>query len=158
MEEKKTATTKLKDAITSDDILGKDVIDSEGEFIGIAEQLFIDAKRIEIRGVLIDKGFLKSGLIIGKGYIKEIKSHAIFLKIRPALNIKNKIVFDLDGKYVGKVKDVQLAGNRNKIKNIVVTFGILKRNYIISARYIKNISQNVFLNEKIGKIVYSKIK
>lgn len=140
----------LDNAITSDDILGKDVIDSEGEFLGVVENIFIDPETVELAGISIDKGLLKNGLLIGKNYIKNIAPHAIFLKIQPAFNLKGMFVFDAEGKKIGIVHDVKLYGNKNEIENIIVKSSLGEAT--ISSKYIKNVGDNVFLNEKIENV------
>ena len=102
----------LDDTITSDDILGKDVVDHDGEFIGVVEKVHINPNTIELMGISIDKGFLRTGLAIGKDYIAQITPHAVLLKIRPAHKIKGMQVFDVDGNKIGIVTKVDLAGKK----------------------------------------------
>jgi len=136
----------ISKTITSDDVLGKDVIDSEGDFIGIVENLHISPEHFEVIGISVDKGFLKKGLFIGKGYIKRITPHAIFLSIRPAFSIKGMAVFDKEGKKIGIVKEVILTGTKNQIKNLKIRSGILRREADVSAEQIDSIGHSVFLN------------
>ena len=110
----------LTDTITSDDILGKEVIDAEGGFVGVVENVLIDPETVEIIGISIDNGLLKKGLLVGKNYIKNVAKHAVFLKINSAFNLKGMFVFDIEGKKVGKIYDLQLYGTKNKIQNIFV--------------------------------------
>jgi len=135
----------LENAVTSDDVLGKEVIDSKGEFLGVVESLFIDPETVEVAGIAIDKGLLKKGLIIGKSYIKNIAPHAIFLNIQPAYNLKGMIVFDREGKKMGAIREVQIHGTKNEIENIVIKSSIGE--LTIPSEYVKHIGDNVFLNE-----------
>lgn len=136
----------LESSITSDDVLGKEVIDAKGEFLGVVESLFIDPETVEVAGIAIDKGLLKKGLIIGKSYIKNIAPHAVFLNIQPAYNLKGMIVFDSEGKKIGAVREVQIHGTKNEIENLVVKSSLGE--ITIPAEYIKHIGDNVFLKGK----------
>lgn len=136
----------LKNTITSDDILGKDVIDTEGVFIGIAEKVLIDPKGLDFVGIEVDKGFLKKGLSIGKSYIERIMASAVFLNIRVVYEIKGMKVFDKIGGLVGTVRDVELIGEKNSLKQIIVRQGMIKKDIEIPAEFIQTIGENVILN------------
>lgn len=131
--------------LTSDDILGKEVIDLEGEFIGVSDVLYMNDKTFDVIGVSVDKGFLKKGLIIGKNYIDRVTPYAIFLKIKPAYKIKGMEVFDVKGKKIGLVTQVNFNGKSNSIKEIVVKKSMFK-NVVIPANYIERVGYNVLLN------------
>lgn len=150
MQQKSISGKKISKAITSEDILGKEVIDSEGAFIGVAEKIFIDPKFMDFIGISVDKGLIRSGLTIGKNYIDRIDDYAIFLKIRVVYDIKGKLVFDKDGKKVGTVSSIDLYGKQNKIKTIYVKpdsfLFFSKEKIAIPADYIENIGDNVILN------------
>jgi len=139
----------LDGAITSDDILGKDVFDSTGKFIGIAEKVFIDPINLSFLGIAVDKGFTRKGLTIGKGYIKNITSDAVMLNISVAFEMKGMEVFDNEGKSLGKVKSVNLRKNKNELISIEVSPGSLRKNIIIEKDDIQTIEENIILS--IGK-------
>ena len=152
MTQQKISDENQEDSITSDDILGKDVIDSGGEFIGIVDKVFVNPTSIEIIGISIDKGFLKKGLEIGKTHIERISSYAVFLKIRPAFRLRGRFVFDINGKKLGKVFKVNLYENKNQIKSLVVKSGIFQEKYEIESKIISKIGRNVFLNDKMENL------
>ena len=157
MKQKSISGKAIGKAITSEDILGKEVIDAEGAFIGVAEKVFIDPKFLDFIGISVDKGLIRSGLTIGKSYIDKIADHAIFLKIRVVYDIKGKLVFDKDGKKVGTVSSIDLCGGKNKIKNIYVKPNFFlfsfKNKIVISEEYIANIGDNVILNVTINNLI-----
>ena len=154
MQEKNISGKKINKTITSEDILGKDVIDAEGGFIGVAEKIFINPKSMDFIGISVDKGLIRSGLTVGKNYIDKITDHAIFLKIKVVYDIKGMLVFDKDGKKVGKVSSIDIYGNKNKIKNIYVKpsfhLFLFKENIVIPEDCIGNIGDNVILSVKIS--------
>jgi len=153
MQEKSISGRKINKSITSEDILGKDVIDAEGGFIGVAEKIFIDPKLMNFIGISVDKGLIKSGLTIGKSYIDKVTDHAIFLKIRVVYDIKGMLVFDKNGKRVGKVSSIDLYGNKNKIKRLYVkSRSFFKEKILIPEDYIENIGDNVILNVTLKQL------
>ncbi len=105
---------------------------------------------MEFVGVLVDKGFLKKGLRIGKGYIRKITSHAIFLNIKVLYEMRGKEVFDKNGKKIGNVTDIKLWGNKNKIHTLYVNsnigYKLLGKHMNIPAEMIDTIENNVILN------------
>ena len=134
----------LNEAITSDDVLGKDVIDADGKFIGVAEKVFIHPTGLEFMGIEVDKGFLKKGLSIGKDYIERIAKHAVFLNIRVAFEMRGMSVFSRMGENIGKVTDVELIGYKNEIKAIHVKQE--GKDILIPSSLIVKIGEGVFLN------------
>ncbi|MBS3090819.1 PRC-barrel domain-containing protein [Candidatus Pacearchaeota archaeon] len=153
MVREKISVENAGELITSDDILGKEVIDAEGDFIGIAESVFINPKNLDFVGISIDKGFLKKGLMIGKEYVKNITPYAVFLNVRPAYLLKGMDIFDIEGEKVGSVKELILRDNKNQIKKIITSLGMLKKRIEIDAQFIKSIGENVFLNVKKREII-----
>lgn len=110
----------LEGAITSEDVLGKDVIDSNGVFLGVSDKLYIEPKTLRVLGISVDKGFLRNGMIIATPYIREVAKHAIFLNIQPLFLLKGKEVFGCHGGKVGKVTAVESVGDTNDVAAIMV--------------------------------------
>lgn len=136
----------LKNCITSEDILGKEVIDSDGKYIGIVEKVLIDPINMDFVGIEIDKGFLRKGISLGKNYIKKITPLAVFLNIKPAYEIRGMTVFDKSGKRIGKVIEVKLQSNRNKVKEIKVKRNALKKEIKIPEEFIETMGYNIVLS------------
>jgi sporulation protein YlmC with PRC-barrel domain len=136
----------LEGAITSEDVLGKDVIDVKGAFIGVSSALHLDPKSLQVLGLSVDKGFLRKGLVIGADYIKEITPHAVFLSVRPAFQLKGMKVFDSEGSVVGTVHEVTLEDERNEVLALIVKRG--SKELVIPANLISSVEDNVFLSVK----------
>ncbi len=137
---------KLRGAITSEDVLGKDVIDCDGVFIGVSDKFYIDPKSMAILGISVDKGFLRRGFIISVHYIREVSPHAVFLNMQPSTLHKGKIVFGKSGMRIGKIIAVDLAQDTNQINSITVKTGLWGRRIIIPQKYLESTKTNVFLN------------
>ena len=135
----------ISSLISSDDILGKDVIDLEGSQIGIVDVVHIDPLNLEFAGISVDGGFLKNGVTVGKEYIDKITPHALFLNIRPAFALRGMLVFDNQGALVGKVKDIELLQSKNVIKELVVSQGLLTKQNV-PGEFIARVGHNILLN------------
>lgn len=140
-----------KNIITSDDILGKDAVDPEGEIIGVVQKLHIDKEDKNIVGITIDEGFMKPDLFVGIDLIRTFGVDSILLKKSPVDKIKGLRVFDPDGKDVGFVASV-IKGRSNNVKGIVVKNNILGKNIMIDNSEIKQIGFNVILKRNPDKI------
>jgi len=145
MQKKIISGRDLSKAITSDDILGKEVLDSEGKTIGVSEKILIDKNDFNLIGIGVDKGFLKKGLTIGRAYIDKVTPHAVFLKTKIAYNLRGMKVFDKEGKKIGTVSKVFLFGTKNRIKEIEVQKNPFKK-IIISKELIDVMDENIILN------------
>ena len=142
------------DWITTDDLLGKKVIDVEGAQLGIVDKIFVDKNIIEMVAFSIDKGFLQKGLVIGKDYVSKVTEHAIFLNVKPAIGIKGLPVYDSKGVSVGTVSDVQLQDSKNKIEQLrVKTKKIVGTDEIrISRKFIGEIDKSVMLTVTLDEL------
>ena len=150
----------IKDAITSADVLGKDVIDSRGAFLGVSDKLYIHPKTLKIVGMSVDKGFMQKGFLIGSGHIREVMKYAVFLTIEPSFRLKGMTVFGVKGGKIGTVKAVKLVPNTNTIEKLVVKSSVKGLGTItIASEYLARMEQNVFLNitgEKLLKLNHVK--
>jgi len=136
----------LDNTLTSDDILGKDVIDVHGRIIGISEKIFFDEKSLNFIGIAVDKGILKNGMGIGKDYIERITPYAIFLNVPMLLEMKGVSVFDKNAKKIGVVKRVLLKKSKNVLSAIDVKRDGFGKNIIIPENYIETLGDNIILN------------
>jgi len=138
---------KLIGAITSEDVLGKDVLDSEGKLLGVSDKFYLDPKTLRVLGLSIDKGFLRSGLIISTDHVREVAKHAVFLNAQPVTRVRGMEVFDSDGARVGVVRYIELADDLNVIDAVLVKTGIFHNGKLrIPKRHIKKIETNVLLS------------
>ena len=129
--------------ITSDDILGKDVVDIDGEILGVVQQLHIDKDTKQIVGILVDQGFMKPDLFIGHKFLKNLGVDSIFLNESPRPKLKGLKVFDSVGKELGFVSDVIEEGS--VIRGILMKKHSLGKTYLIRHKYIKTIGFNILL-------------
>ena len=147
----------LQNTIMSDDILGKNVVDTEGEIIGVVEKIHIDPKKMELVGISVDKGIVKKGLAIGKDYINKVTDHAVLLNIKPSYQFRNMFVFDKYGIKVGKVADINLDGDKNDMTSLIVKTRVFKKE-VINADLIDKIGHNIILKVEKNEINIPEVK
>ncbi len=135
----------ISDSITSDDILGKDAIDPEGEILGVVMKLHIDRIQKRITGITIDQGFMKPDLFVGLDYVKTFGVDTVFLSKVPYDKYIGMEVVTEDGITVGRVKDI--ISEYNQLKGLVVRKGMGKI-INIGVNQIKDIGSLVFLKGK----------
>ena len=137
----------IKDSITSEDVLGKDVLDSRGGFLGVSDKLYLNPKTLKVVGISVDKGFMKKGFLIGSSHIREVTEYAVFLTIEPSFRLKGMMVFGVNGGKIGIVKEVKIAPNTNNILELVVKSFVKDLGTItIASEYLGRMEQNIFLN------------
>jgi sporulation protein YlmC with PRC-barrel domain len=133
-----------KDLITSDDILGKDVIDSKGNNVGMVTQMHIDKTTKSIIGISIDSGFMKPFFYIGIDHVINFGVDSVYIQRTPSSKYIGLTVFDKYGDPIGKVIHVGFDDERNSLISITVRAGLKKID--IPHENIKTISRNVILN------------
>lgn len=148
--------TEDKNVITSDDILGKDVLDLDGEFIGIIQKLHIDKTTKKIVGITIDEGFMKPDLFVGIEHVKTFGVDSVFLSMSPNQKFTGLSVFDANGKKLGRVKSVDISTKSHKINSIEVVQNTKK--FRIYAKDIDKIGYNVILKSDFIMSDYLEIK
>lgn len=142
---------KLEGFITSDDILGKDVIDSMGETLGVVEKVFIGGKELDFAGIAVDKGLFSQGLCIGKAYIDRVTEYAVILNTSILFELKGKLVFDSEGKKLGSVKQVITVESKNALESLEIKTGV-GSSIIVPARFVFSIEENIILSVRASQL------
>jgi sporulation protein YlmC with PRC-barrel domain len=138
-----------QDVITSDDILGKNAVDSDGAILGTIVKIHISKKSKLITGITIDMGFMKPDLYVGIDYIKHFGIDAIFLNSIPADKFKGIKVLTSDGVEIGFIKKVLVY--KKKIKEVVIKTkdGVFSyAETTIPSKFIKKIGNSVILKRR----------
>jgi len=104
--------------ITSDDILGREAVDPEGEILGVVMKLHIDKESKKMIGITIDQGFMKPDMFIGMHYIKNFGVDAVFLNKVPTDKFRGLDVITSGGKMIGTVNKVN--AKRHKVEEIII--------------------------------------
>ena len=141
-----------REIITSDDILGKDVIDTDGEVIGVSTKIHIDNRNKQIVGITVDQGFMKPDLYIGLEYIRTFGVDTIMLSTSPKSKVRGLNVLDSSGKKVGVVDDVISIGKTNRFKGMKIKEKAFSKPFMIRSKDIKEIGYSVILKEKWTRV------
>lgn len=149
----------MKKTITSDDILGKDAVDTDGEVLGVVMKMHIDKIKKNITGITVDSGFMKPDIFVGINFIKNFGVDSVFLSRMPTEKLKGVDVLTPKGELIGVVKDVKVKGRG--ISEIVVHkkgLHFSKEVFLISASDIKEIGESIVLRNgyKVRKVDLNK--
>ncbi|MDD9953526.1 MAG: PRC-barrel domain-containing protein [Candidatus Woesearchaeota archaeon] len=144
-EQKQISHNELKGSITVEDVLGKDVIDTEGDNIGVTSNVYLNPKDFDVLGVAVDTGFLDKGMIIGSAYVREVTKHAVFLNTKPVYKLLGMMVYDKEGGKIGRVKKVVLKERKNEIALLHVKMPFFRKATIPISK-VEKIQDSVMLN------------
>ena len=131
-----------KNIITSDDILGKSVVDAQGEVLGVTQKIHIDKELKQIVGITIDQGFMRPDLFVGLECIAQFGIDTIFLNTYPRDKVVGMEVINSIGKLLGHVVSIEYKG-KNRIKSIKVKLG--SNETVYTSNKIREIGYNVVL-------------
>ena len=133
----------MSDIITTDDILGKDVIDARGDILGVVQKIHVNKRTKEFVGITIDEGFMKPQLYVGIDHVKTFGVDTVILNTVPTDRLRGMSVFSGEMRLLGTVTDVTTEAATSKIASIIVKSGI--RTQEIPAAKIKRIDMNILL-------------
>ncbi|MBI4020036.1 MAG: PRC-barrel domain-containing protein [Candidatus Aenigmarchaeota archaeon] len=128
------------------ELIGNRVIGVSGEVIGKVKNIYLSKTGLNVSGILVDKGSFAPELFLDTTYLKELRDGAIYLNISPVTELKGVKVFDVNGKLVGKVKNIEQMGNTNEIAHMVIDTGVLKKNLVAKGHHVAHVGKNVHLN------------
>ncbi len=126
-------------------VIGKKVIAYSGEVVGKVKEMAYDMNRVVGIYVKGRTGFGK--LLIGMEYIDQFHEDSVTLKINPVSTLYKKVVFDKDGKKVGRVKKIVRTSTANNFKEIIVKRGLFKKAVHIPRENMEVIAKNIILNK-----------
>ncbi|MCA9477584.1 MAG: PRC-barrel domain-containing protein [Nanoarchaeota archaeon] len=126
--------------------IGKKVFSQSGEKVGVVKDLIFE------KGV--HKGFLLTkNLFIDKEYFNKEFDEAMMLQIEPVTSIIGKLVFDVDGKKIGKVKDIERTNHGNDYKALLVKKTIFSKPKIIEKKNVDVTKKNVLLKVSVDQVI-----
>jgi len=126
-------------------VVAKKVMSENGEIIGKVRDLAFDMRRVV--GIYITGPLGLKKILIGMEYIDQIHADSVVLKINPITSLEGKIVFDKDGKKVGKVISVVRKGTANDFSELIVKKNQFSRGIHIKKGDMNVISKNIILKK-----------
>lgn len=125
-------------------LIGKRVLSEGGAIVGTIAEIRLDKEGFELEGIIVST---RVGLIyVGKSYFSKISDYSVILNTELSVLIKGRNVLTIDGKILGKVKEVNRKGKTNEIESIIVSSWWKK--YLIEVSEIKQIASSVLIKAK----------
>lgn len=122
--------------------IGRRVISKSGDYAGKVFDIAVDRGRVA--AFLVRRGI--SMAWIGSEFVADSSRKSVMLSIDPATMLRGKVVFDSDGRRVGKVKMVVRKGLTNSIESIAVKRKFYSRAVRFKKSDIEVMKKNVILN------------
>ncbi|MDA3856612.1 MAG: hypothetical protein PF569_10240 [Candidatus Woesearchaeota archaeon] len=120
--------------------LGKRVYSKSGEYVGKLKEFV--AHNNDFAGMLI---YGKSNLYIDKEFFSLNSEDSIVLSIDPITILLGKVVFDADGRNLGKVIGIDRNSNLNNFKHLLVRKGSFSKPAKVSKTEISVMKKNIIL-------------
>ncbi len=120
--------------------LGKKVFSKSGAYVGRISDVY--TKNNSMRGILV-KSRVK--IFFDKDYIHTDSPDAIMLSIDPVTHIIGRVVFDSEGRKLGKVIGLERKDNSNSYSSIVVKKRLISKPFVVSKGEIETCKKNCIL-------------
>ena len=129
-------------AAAADTFTGKKVVDKKGIEYGTVKHVFVGQDSLEITGVAIKYGFRKE-YYLPKSFIAKFTEKTLQLSKSPVR--KGVKVVDIDGKKLGKVRNIHRDAKTGDLESIMVSSGLLS-NKVIGKTSIWGVGKNISLS------------
>jgi sporulation protein YlmC with PRC-barrel domain len=122
-------------------IKGKKVMAANGEIIGKVKDVAFDAHKVQ--------GIYVENMLIDMYYVDQFEEESIVLKINPVIKLKGKIVFDNDGKKIGRIIDVIRNSSENLFSGVIVKKNFYSKKIRIPHEDMAVIDKNIILKKSM---------
>jgi len=126
-------------------IVGKKVISSSGQVVGRVKEVAYDLTKV--LGIIVNGTFGK--VLIGREYIDHLNTDSVILKINPVTTLVGKLVFDRDGKKIGKVAKVVRANTINDFTEVMVKKNPFMKQIKVPKSFMDVVGKNIILNKSL---------
>ena len=100
-----------------EDFIGKTVYDSKGQNCGKIKSIIIDSQKFSVSGILVKKRLSKE-YFLSQDYFEEFNDSGLSLNSIP-IKPGDKVA-DVDGKNIGRVIQINLNSESNKLESIEI--------------------------------------
>ena len=136
----------VETARTAKDYIGKKVYSTSGDYVGrVRDVVFTQGS---IAGLIIQG---RRKLFIHKDYTQPEIVDAIILTIDPVTHLKGKIVFDSNGRRLGRVKDIERSTVANECDHLLVKRNLFTKPRKIPYGDVAVSKRNIILSKAYGK-------
>lgn len=122
--------------------IGKKVISKSGDKVGEVQDIVFSGPKIE--GIIVSRKLSK--IFVDLEYISMSKGN-IMLLVDPVIMLKGKLVFDADGKKLGKVFKVNRNSNANNFESLSVKKRIYSKVIKVPKEDIDTAKKNIILKK-----------
>jgi len=92
---------------TTDDVLGKPVVDATGKKVGVATTIHFDTESNNLVGVSVDQGFGRGFCYVPIKTVELFGKDVIFLNEKALTQLIGRNVYSPEGTFLGKVERVK---------------------------------------------------
>jgi len=131
------STTHVTKYFKLKDVVGKKVISASGQVVGTVKDIAYDMNRVI--------GLMVGDVLIGKEYIDTMNADSVILKVNPVTSLIGKLVFDKDGKKLGKVIKTNRATTANDFTDVMVKKNTFTRAVKITKAEMEVVGKNIIL-------------
>jgi len=118
--------------------IGKTVFDNKGHDCGKIKSILIDPQKFAISGIMVKKMFSKE-YFLSQGYFEEFNETGLRLNSIP-IKPGDKVA-DIDGKNIGKVIQINIHHDTNKLESLEIKSGFKSK--IISSNRIIAVGEKI---------------
>ncbi len=149
MEQIKQNTESFASTIYLNNLIGAQVIASNGIVIGTVSHVTLSRKKMQLEGiVVVSRNLFQSSLYIDRTYFQKLSTAAIVLTIEPSVLLKGRKVITFEGQIVGKVTNVKREEQTNEIKTLNVK-PKLRKPFTLSPENVKYFGKSIILEEGV---------
>lgn len=125
-------------------LIGKKVLSEGGTIVGRISEVRLSTVGFDLEGVVVSTNV--GTIYIGRSYFSTISDHSVILNTELSLLVKGRKAITIDGKVLGRVKQVNRKGTTNEIESLMV--GSFWKKYLVPVSAIKQIASSVLLKLK----------
>ena len=144
-----TNTLPIDSTINISNLLGKQLLSSQGFIVGKIKQIRINPSNMKIEGVVVKRGFFRK-IYIDKSYLEKISSESIILAIEPSIFLEGRKVITSEGKVLGEVKEINRIKEANDIESLVVK-PFFRKAFIVPFSAVQMIGKTIMLKKSYGE-------
>lgn len=128
-------------------LIGKKVLSEGGTIVGSISEVRLNPNGFDFEGIVVSSSV--GSLYIGKSYFSTISDYSVILNTELSLLVKGRKVLTVDGKVLGKVRQVNRKGTTNEIESLLV--GSFWKKYLLPVSIVKQIASSVLIKPKYNE-------
>ncbi|MGV8130883.1 MAG: PRC-barrel domain-containing protein, partial [Candidatus Pacearchaeota archaeon] len=115
--------------------------------VGSISEVRLNPNGFDFEGIVVSSSV--GNLYIGKSYFSTISDYSVILNTELSLLVKGRKVLTVDGKVLGKVRQVNRRGTTNEIESLIV--GSFWKKYLLPVSTVKQIASSVLIKPKYNE-------